>query len=97
MTTAHVQLLALLCTSALLIAKTCCVHYFPLGLPFYTVDTRSPTVTQLQEEGWFAVQALIERKRSADIMDQLAEVQHFTSKTAHSLLVLLLSELCLFC
>ncbi|KAG5186854.1 ATP phosphoribosyltransferase [Tribonema minus] len=39
-----------------------------------TPGKRSPTVTQLQEEGWYAVQALIEKKKSSDIMDQLSEV-----------------------
>jgi ATP phosphoribosyltransferase len=37
-----------------------------------TPGKRSPTVTKLQEEGWFAVQALIQAKGSAEIMDQLS-------------------------
>ena len=42
---------------------------------FRDVVAYSPTVTQLQEKGWFAVQSIVDKKSSADIMDKLAEVR----------------------
>lgn len=34
---------------------------------------RAPTVTALEEEGWVAVNSMVERKNIADVMDALAE------------------------
>jgi ATP phosphoribosyltransferase len=36
-----------------------------------TPGNRSPTVTNLAEEGWCAVQAMVERDKAADAMDAL--------------------------
>ncbi len=38
-----------------------------------TPGRRSATVNKLEEEGWFAVQAMVERKKIADVMDKLTE------------------------
>ncbi|CAM9548116.1 unnamed protein product [Chrysoparadoxa australica] len=38
-----------------------------------TPGKRAPTVTSLSEEGWLAVQALIEKKKASSIMDELTK------------------------
>ena len=35
---------------------------------------RAPTVTTLEEEGWVAVSVMVEKKRIAPVMDELAKV-----------------------
>ena len=39
-----------------------------------TPGRRAPTVTSLEEEGWVAVSVMEERKKIANVMDELAEV-----------------------
>ena len=39
-----------------------------------TPGKRAPTVTTLDEEGWVAVSAMVEKKRVASVMDALAQV-----------------------
>ena len=39
-----------------------------------TPGRRAPTVTSLEEEGWVAIQAMVERNRIATVMDDLTEV-----------------------
>ncbi|KAK5164080.1 ATP phosphoribosyltransferase (ATP-PRTase) (ATP-PRT) [Saxophila tyrrhenica] len=39
-----------------------------------TPGKRAPTVTALEEEDWVAVQAMVERKQIANVMDELAEL-----------------------
>jgi len=39
-----------------------------------TPGKRAPTVTSLEEEGWVAVSAMVEKKRLAPVMDELAMV-----------------------
>ncbi|KAK0656383.1 hypothetical protein B0T16DRAFT_451958 [Cercophora newfieldiana] len=39
-----------------------------------TPGKRAPTVTSLEEEGWVAVSAMVEKKRIAPVMDQLTQV-----------------------
>ena len=36
-----------------------------------TPGKRAPTINSLEEEGWVAVQAMVERKKVADVMDRL--------------------------
>ncbi|KAF3926394.1 hypothetical protein AA313_de0204178 [Arthrobotrys entomopaga] len=38
-----------------------------------TPGKRAPTITQLEEEGWLAISAMVERKQIAEVMDQLEE------------------------
>ncbi|KAK6362865.1 ATP phosphoribosyltransferase (ATP-PRTase) (ATP-PRT) [Orbilia blumenaviensis] len=47
-----------------------------------TPGKRAPTVTSLEDEGWVAVQAMVEQVRVADVMDQLEKAG------AHDILVL---------
>ncbi|KAK6536093.1 ATP phosphoribosyltransferase (ATP-PRTase) (ATP-PRT) [Arthrobotrys megalospora] len=51
-----------------------------------TPGKRAPTITSLEEEGWVAVQAMVERSRVASVMDQLEEAG------AHDILVLQISN-----
>ncbi|KAK6516368.1 ATP phosphoribosyltransferase (ATP-PRTase) (ATP-PRT) [Arthrobotrys conoides] len=51
-----------------------------------TPGRRAPTITSLEEEGWVAVQAMVERSRVASVMDQLDEAG------AHDILVLEISN-----
>ncbi|KAK6357489.1 ATP phosphoribosyltransferase (ATP-PRTase) (ATP-PRT), variant 2 [Orbilia javanica] len=46
-----------------------------------TPGRRAPTITSLEEEGWVAVQAMVERSRVASVMDELDEAG------AHDILV----------
>ncbi|KAI7787091.1 atp phosphoribosyltransferase [Diaporthe eres] len=39
-----------------------------------TPGKRAPTITQLEEEGWVAVSAMVEKKKIAPTMDELAKV-----------------------
>jgi len=39
-----------------------------------TPGKRAPTVTSLDEEGWVAVSAMVEKKRIAPVMDDLTKV-----------------------
>ena len=39
-----------------------------------TPGKRAPTINQLDEEGWVAVQAMVKRSDSAIVMDQLTEI-----------------------
>jgi ATP phosphoribosyltransferase len=39
-----------------------------------TPGKRAPTITALEEDGWVAVNAMVEKKRMAPIMDKLAEI-----------------------
>lgn len=39
-----------------------------------TPGKRAPTVTALEEEGWVAVSAMVEKKRIAMVMDELSSV-----------------------
>lgn len=39
-----------------------------------TPGRRAPTITQLEEEGWVAVQVMEERKKVAEVMDELAAI-----------------------
>ncbi|EPQ66840.1 Bgt-771-2 [Blumeria graminis f. sp. tritici] len=39
-----------------------------------TPGKRAPTINALEEEGWVAVSAMVEKKEIATIMDQLAKV-----------------------
>lgn len=39
-----------------------------------TPGKRAPTVTSLEEEGWVAVSAMVEKKRIAPVMDELTQV-----------------------
>jgi len=39
-----------------------------------TPGKRAPTVTSLDEEGWVAVSAMVEKKRIATVMDELVQV-----------------------
>jgi ATP phosphoribosyltransferase len=39
-----------------------------------TPGRRAPTITALEEDGWVAVQAMVERKRIAIVMDELTAV-----------------------
>jgi len=39
-----------------------------------TPGRRAPTVNSLEEEGWIAVNVMIERKSMATIMDQIVEI-----------------------
>lgn len=39
-----------------------------------TPGKRAPTVTQLEEEGWVAVSSMVEKKKIAPAMDELAKV-----------------------
>lgn len=39
-----------------------------------TPGRRAPSVTAIQEEGWFAVSAMVEKKIIATVMDQLEEI-----------------------
>ncbi|KAK6435594.1 ATP phosphoribosyltransferase (ATP-PRTase) (ATP-PRT) [Oleoguttula sp. CCFEE 5521] len=55
----------------------CTYNVERLSLPKATTITpgrRAPTVTNLQDEQWVAVQAMVERKRIAQAMDQLSEM-----------------------
>lgn len=47
-----------------------------------TPGKRAPTITALEEEGWVAVSAMVEKKRIATVMDEL------TSAGASDILVL---------
>jgi ATP phosphoribosyltransferase len=38
-----------------------------------TPGKRAPTINALEEEGWVAVSAMVEKKRIAPVMDKLAE------------------------
>ncbi|KAK4190548.1 hypothetical protein QBC35DRAFT_377793 [Podospora australis] len=40
----------------------------------WTPGKRAPTVTSLEEEGWVAVSAMVEKKRIATVMDELTKV-----------------------
>ncbi|RVD81050.1 uncharacterized protein DFL_008928 [Arthrobotrys flagrans] len=51
-----------------------------------TPGRRAPTITSLEEEGWVAVQAMVERNRVASVMDQLDEAG------AHDILVTQISN-----
>ncbi|KAF3191484.1 ATP phosphoribosyltransferase (ATP-PRTase) (ATP-PRT) [Orbilia oligospora] len=51
-----------------------------------TPGRRAPTITSLEEEGWVAVQAMVERSRVASVMDQLDEAG------AHDILVMQISN-----
>mgnify|MGYP001432786206 CR=1 FL=1 len=42
----------------------------PAGLAI-TPGRRAPTISKLEEEGWFAVSAMVEKKKSAEVMDRL--------------------------
>lgn len=39
-----------------------------------TPGKRAPTITQLEEEGWVAVSSMVEKKKIAPAMDELAKV-----------------------
>lgn len=39
-----------------------------------TPGRRAPTINALEEEGWVAVSAMVERKRIATVMDELTEL-----------------------
>lgn len=39
-----------------------------------TPGKRAPTINALEEEGWVAVSAMVEKKKIATVMDQLTEV-----------------------
>ena len=39
-----------------------------------TPGKRAPTITSIDEEGWIAVSAMVERKRVALAMDELVKV-----------------------
>ena len=39
-----------------------------------TPGKRAPTVNSLEEEGWVAVQTMVERSKIANVMDELTEV-----------------------
>lgn len=39
-----------------------------------TPGRRAPTVNSLDDEGWVAVQAMVERKKIATVMDELTDV-----------------------
>lgn len=39
-----------------------------------TPGKRAPTITQLDEEGWVAVSSMVEKKKIANAMDELAKV-----------------------
>lgn len=39
-----------------------------------TPGKRAPTITPLEEEGWVAVSSMVEKKRVANVMDELIKV-----------------------
>lgn len=39
-----------------------------------TPGKRAPTINALEEEGWLAVSAMVEKKRIATVMDDLTEI-----------------------
>lgn len=39
-----------------------------------TPGRRAPTISPLEEEGWLAVSSMVEKKKTADIMDQLVKI-----------------------
>ena len=39
-----------------------------------TPGKRAPTITALEEEGWVAVSAMVEKKSIANVMDELTKV-----------------------
>jgi ATP phosphoribosyltransferase len=39
-----------------------------------TPGRRAPTITALEEEGWIAVSAMVEKKRIAGVMDELSRI-----------------------
>jgi ATP phosphoribosyltransferase len=39
-----------------------------------TPGKRAPSITALEEDGWVAVSAMVEKKRMAPIMDKLADI-----------------------
>lgn len=39
-----------------------------------TPGRRAPTISPLEEEGWVAVSSMVEKKRTAEVMDKLVEI-----------------------
>lgn len=39
-----------------------------------TPGKRAPTITSLEDDGWVAVQAMVERKKIATVMDELTSI-----------------------
>jgi len=39
-----------------------------------TPGRRAPTISPLEQDGWVAVSSMVERKKVADVMDQLVDI-----------------------